>query len=311
MSHAVESMFAVKETPWHGLGQLLDAAPTLQQGIKRGGLDWEVELRPLYLADKREVTSRAVVRKSDDSILGVVGAAYEPLQNADAFSWFDPFLKNGEAELHTAGSLFNGRKIWVLAEIQKQAMKVGDDLIRKFILLSNSHDGTSSVRVGFTPIRVVCANTLRLAHGDRASKLIRVIHNTNVKTNLELLRQAMNAANEEFEMTAAEFRKLVKRKVNEKDLRKYARLVLDVAPEEKDEKLAGITRNTIDLLVELAKNGKGNSGKTMWDAYNGVTEWLSYNRGKSQDTRLDSLWFGESARINQRALEVALKMTAV
>src|SRR5262249_51406745 len=182
MAHQLEvingkaSMFFVGKLPWHGLGQQLPGRPTVREAITASGLDWDVELVPLVTGDSHApAPARAVRRARDQSVLGVVGMQYRALQNMDAFTWFSPFLDTGLAALHTGGGLCDGKKVWLLARIEREPLVIGEgDEIQKFVLLSNSHDGTTSVRVGFTPIRVVCANTLALAHADRAgSKLIR------------------------------------------------------------------------------------------------------------------------------------------
>jgi phage/plasmid-like protein (TIGR03299 family) len=144
---------------------------------KKAGLDWEVELVPLITADTQsQVAHRAVRRTSDARVLGVVGPRYAPLQNKDAFGWFQPFLDVREAALHTAGSLKSGSRIWVLAKLNRDPLVIAEgDTVEKFLLLSHGHDGSLAVRCGFTPVRVVCANTLAMAHGSDASKLIRMV----------------------------------------------------------------------------------------------------------------------------------------
>ena len=133
---------------------------------------------PLLTADTlAKVEHKAVRRKTDGKVLGVVGPKYHVLQNRDAFRWFEPFLAAKEAALNTAGSLAEGSRIWVLAKLNRAPLVIAQgDEIEKFILLSHSHDGRLAVRVGFTPIRVVCANTLALAHKKDASNLIRLKH---------------------------------------------------------------------------------------------------------------------------------------
>jgi phage/plasmid-like protein (TIGR03299 family) len=165
MAHAVEQMMFVGATPWHGLGNQLDEAPTISEAITAAGLDWEVGLKDLFTGEGTPVPARATYRKTDNSILGVVGPRYTPLQNSDAFDWFQPFLDANECQLHTAGSLHSGQKVWVLAQLNRDNSEIvkGDE-VSKFILLSNSHDGTTAIRVGYTPIRVVCANTMAMAH---------------------------------------------------------------------------------------------------------------------------------------------------
>src|SRR4051794_31311156 len=111
MAHLIENMFSVRETPWHRLGSVVQEAPTAEEAIRLAGLDWSVGLEPVSLADGREAPARATVRSSDRSILGVVGPRWHPLQNADAFKWFDPFIASGEATFETAGSLDGGRRV--------------------------------------------------------------------------------------------------------------------------------------------------------------------------------------------------------
>ena len=118
-------------------------------------------------------------------MLGVVGPRYTILQNQDAFKWFQPFLEAKEAALHTAGSLRGGSRIWVLAKLNREPLVIAQgDEVEKYLLLSHSHDGSLAVRVGFTPIRVVCQNTLSMAHNADASKLIRFKHTKDIHENL-------------------------------------------------------------------------------------------------------------------------------
>jgi hypothetical protein len=163
-------------------------------------------------------------------------------------------------------------------------------VVAKYVLLSNSHDGTQAVRVGFTPIRVVCSNTLRLAHHDKAGKLIRVLHFGNVVTALDQLRAVINTVDGEFEATAQQYRTLARRKINRSDLRKYVRKVLGF---DATEEVKPVTQKIIDSIEHLFDFGKGAElpgvKGTVWGAYNAISEHLSYQRGKTQDRRLDSL----------------------
>lgn len=312
MAHQIEKMAFFGKTPWHGLGTALNEADLYDwpRTCEKSGLDWDVELAPLVTADTAaKVTHRAVRRKSDDRILGVVGPKYCPLQNRDAFRWFQPFLDAKEAALHTAGSLCDGARVWVLAKLSRDPLVIAPgDEVEKFILLSHGHDGSLAVRVGFTPIRVVCANTLALSHRADASKLIRVKHSASLHENLANIREVMNVANAEFEATAEQYRLLVRKSVNKNDLRKYVRLVLKVD----GKKLSTRMKNTIEDIIRLCESGRGNDlasvRGTLWTAYNGVSEWLTYRRGNSEANRLNSLWFGDSANLNRNALETALSM---
>ena len=315
MAHEIETVAFHGETPWHGLGTPLTDAECYDWPAvaKKAGLDWQVELVPLRTADTNvAVTHQGVRRTSDQKVLGVVGPRYCPLQNRDAFSWFTPYLEAKEAALHTAGSLRGGARVWVLAKLNRDPLVIArGDEVEKFVLLSHGHDGSLAVRVGFTPIRVVCANTLALAHGSDASRLIRVRHSKSLLANLANIREVMNLANQEFEATAEQYRLLARRSINSADLRKYVKRVLKV--DEADD-TATRTANRIDEVVGLCESGRGNDlvsvRGTYWTAYNGVSEWLGYNRGRSQTTRIDSLWYGEGAGVNKFAFQTALDMAA-
>ena len=312
MAHEIESMAYFGQLPWHGLGTALDEADLYDwhSASKKAGLDWSVALVPLITADTQaKVAHRAVRRTSDNKVLGVVGPRYAPLQNRDAFGWFQPFLDAKEAALHTAGSLRGGSRIWVLAKLNRDPLVIAQgDEVEKFVLLSHGHDGSLAVRAGFTPIRVVCQNTLSMAHGSDASKLIRVKHTKDVLENLANIRAVMDLANAEFEATAEQYRLLARKSINQADLRKYVRRVLKINEENPSTR----TLNIVEEIVRLAETGRGNDlpsiRGTYWSAYNGVSEYLTYNRGRSEDNRLNSLWFGDGLSTNRYALEVALDM---
>jgi len=312
MAHEIETMTYVGKAPWHGLGTHLKAAPTVAEGIVAAGLDWTVSLQALQLADGRKVDHVATVRDSDKSILGVVGPNYRPLQNADSFQWFQSFLDAGELELHTAGSLQQGRKVWVLARFVRPGMEIAEgDTVKKYLLLSNSHDGTQSVRVGFTPIRVVCANTLSMAHSHNASQLLRVRHTAAVKVTLAEIRNVVNLANESFEATAEQYRKLAGLKIARADFRKYVRKVFELDDTEEVSTRQGNILSAIERAWDAGRGANLPSVKgTAWTAYNAVNEYLAYERGASADTRLTSLWFGQGSQLDRRALELAIQLAA-
>ncbi len=350
MAHMVEKMMYVGKAPWHGLGVALDNPPSVAEAIRLAGLDWNVVLADLQITETGEgVDHKATVRDDDGRILGVVGPRYQPLQNADAFAWFQPFLESGEASIHTAGSLAHGKRVWVLAKINRAPSEIapGDD-VEKFILLSNSHDGTLAVRVGFTPIRVVCNNTLSLAHGSEASKLVRIRHTANAKDALAAVRETMDAANSAFEATADVYRQLARKPINAADLRRYVKTVFELPTDDKELSAKGRTlldsivarngqqadlmrdllagqraheqaqataeRTLLDAIVENFEAGQGSdlpdARGTYWSAYNAVTEYLSHERGRSADSRLNALWFGEGATLNGKALATAVTMAS-
>ncbi len=312
MASEVENMFYRGKTPWHGLGKKIpdNKDLSMKEAIVAAGLDWQVSLKTVFTYDDQEQPSPvsdmfACCRQSDNRVLGIVGKDYKPLQNNDAFAWFQPFLDSGEAFLETAGSLKGGKRIWILARANTRPLIVSKkDEICNYILLSNAHDGSLSVSVGFVPIRVVCNNTLSMAHQSRASTLLRVRHTGEVVKNLEVIRETMDLAKREFQATVEQYSQLCRRSINHADLIKYVSLVFQTDADK--------STKIIPAVSLLFEHGRGSdvAGKTLWGAYNAVNEYLNYGRGKTQDNTLNSLWFGSSADINRRALQIALKMAA-
>jgi phage/plasmid-like protein (TIGR03299 family) len=318
MAHEVENMFYVNEVPWHGLGIKLEAAPTVREAIVCAGLDWEVASQPQYAKfDGEEIAtpSRAIIRKTDRKVLGVVGPDYEVVQNVAAFDWFQAWVDAGVVKLETAGSLCGGSRIWVLARVVGDPIEiVKNDAILRYILLSNSHDGTMAVRCGFTGTRVVCANTMAAAHESKASKLLRIRHTKNVATALEEIQNIMDVANREFVATTDQMKFLARCKVSVEDLTSYVRKVFTPKVSVKQiegEEFSG--ERILAKVIPLFENGRGmrelpEIKGTLWAAYNAVSEFVSHERGRSQDSRVNSLWFGDSANTNQKAFNIAVEM---
>ena len=319
MAHNLEmingkaQMFFKGQAPWHNLGREVTGNLSVNEAINAAGLNWSVALKDLQTVAGEAVTHKASYRTDTGAILGVVGPQYTLLQNQDAFNWFSPFVTSGEAAFETAGSLRDGRRVWALAKINRDPMKiVGDDVVEKYILLSNSHDGSMAVRVGFTPIRVVCENTLTMSINNSKSSLIRLSHTKNVVDNLEEIREVMNVANASFESTAEQYRGLAQKNINSSDLEKYVRIVFgceDTTGERKSRVLEPITN--------LFENGRGNNlagvRGTYWAAYNAITEYVQYDRGTGaiEDKRLNETWFGSGMVLNKKALSTALIMAGV
>ncbi len=335
MSHEIETMFYCNDVPWHGLGTKVAEAPSIADAIVAAGLDWEVDTKPLFTEGGERVSHVATYRKSDNRVLGVVGPQWRPLQNRAAFDFFDPFLASGEAMLETAGSLREGKRIWVLAALNLEPSVIvprADDTVRKYVLLSNAHDGTLAVKVGFTPVRVVCANTLRMAHEDGASSLLRIRHTKKTVDSLAAVRDVMNTANQRFEATADQYRFLASKDIVEVDLKRYVNMVF--APQRVQEIAAKrgkamvlaskviegefieegeeLKSRVFPKVYELFASGRGNQlpgvRGTYWAAYNAITEYLAHERGKDASARLNEAWFGSGAALNLRALKVGSEL---
>ena len=339
MANGKSAMAYVGKAPWHLKGQSVDPQFAYDCGhfMEESGLNWEAEKR--QLAHKvndiwTPTNAWEVVRVTDGKVLAdMIGPNYTILQNKDAFQWFQPFLDSKEAALETAGSLCEGSRVWVLAKLNREPMEIAkDDLVEKYLLLSHAHDGTLAVRVGFSPVRVCCANTLAMAHSDRASKLIRIKHSKSVLTNLADIRETINLANEEFEATAEQYRLLASKSINQNDVYKYVKTLFNLENvEDKDiawgkeeghktSIVSTRTKNTMEDIVTLMETGVGNNlagvKGTWWAMYNVLTQYLTYDYAKSKkgedkkvDSRLNSLWFGSNAKLNKDALELAVSMS--
>jgi phage/plasmid-like protein (TIGR03299 family) len=185
------AMMYVGEVPWHGLGTKLDSPATAREAITAAGLDYDVSLAGLVTVDGIPVPSKKAVIRSDTSdVLGVVGNTYQPIQNADCFSFLDAIVADGDLRYHTAGALRRGEKIWMLAKLPGHIrVRSSGDVTEKYLLLSNSHDGTSCLRVFFTSIRVVCSNTLAMADHDGRGEGLSIRHQGNLASKIRQARE--------------------------------------------------------------------------------------------------------------------------
>lgn len=311
------SMFYVGQTPWHGLGKALDSPATAAEAIEAANLNWHVWKEQLYVKqdDKHvQVSNRfAVMRpgqgnESSDVALGIVGKEYVPLQNSEAFSFFDHIVGKQEAIYHTAGALGKGERIWILAKLPDSIRVAGDDISDKYLLLSNSHDGTSAVQVKFTPIRVVCNNTLTMAlsQGDT----IRIPHTRDMDTLLKQSEQTLGIINRRFNDIEKVFKAMAGQQISKEQLDRYLAQVFPFPKDPLDEnglKRASDNRSFAEYLFD---QGTGNRQQgvagTLWAAYNGVTELIDHRITKqTQENKLNSIWFGDGYLIKARAYRFA------
>lgn len=192
MSALVETMFYVRETPWHGLGTKVDEAPTSAEAIKLAGLDWNVVCEPIYTADNIEIPNmKANIRETDRSVLGVVSDRYKLVQNKEAFEFTDSLI-NEEVRYETAGSLKNGKVVWMLAKMPER--KILDDKFDPYICFTNSFDGSGAIRACMTNVRVVCQNTLNLALNN-STRQWSTRHIGDLNAKLETARETLSLAN--------------------------------------------------------------------------------------------------------------------
>ncbi len=213
MAANVESMVSVREKPWHGLGVIVDKAMNSEDAITLSGLNWLVESRPIFDAFGKEIKGfKANTRDSDNSILGVVSDKYQIVQNKEAFEFTDSLVENGDITYETAGSLRNGKQIWLLANMPKVDI-LGDD-IEPYICFTNTHTGTGAIKVCMTPTRVVCNNTLNIAL-DNAKRIWSTKHMGDIKGKLQEAKQTLGMANKYMDELRIEAEKLAQSKITE------------------------------------------------------------------------------------------------
>ena len=309
MAAFYESGLLVGEPAWHGLGTRIENGfISPKEALELAGMNWRVNTEPCYLADGTRVPKTMITRRDTDGvILGTVGDRYHPLQNEDAFNWFEPFIESKSASFETAGSLKDGKVVWVLAKTNIETQEVvKNDAIESYILLSHSHDGTLSIRGGFTPQRVVCWNTLSAAHKNANSKLLRMKHTKNTNIALEKVREIMDIAQQDFISTVEQYKFLASKSINKKDLERY--ITMAFGGDEENE----IRKSTLERVEYLFETGMGHelAGKTYWGAYNAANEYLNYEKGRTQDNRLHTLWFGTGVEQNAKMLQTAVDMAS-
>lgn len=305
------------EIPWHGMGTRLEEPATAQEAIEAAGLDYLAELKELQTTDGLPIPQRkAVVRSDSQEILGVVGTTYTPVQNHQAFGFLDAVVADGELRYHTAGALGKGERIWMLAKLPDEIrVKNSDDITEKYLLLSNSHDGSSSLRVHFTPIRVVCSNTLAIASKNGRGQGISIIHKGNLAAKVQQAQEVLGLAKRFYDDAEEQINRLANHYPSLRQLEEYFK---EVYPDSDDGE-SSRTKNVRQEMLRLFEHGIGHDipaiRHTTWTALNAVTEYVDHyrsTRGKSStdkaSNRLESAWFGSGARLKERAWELALKM---
>jgi phage/plasmid-like protein (TIGR03299 family) len=298
------------DTPWHKLGVQLDHPATAAEAIKYAGLDFKVVKKSL----KAVINGRqyadvpnmyATVRTDTNVVLGVVGSRYQPVQNKDCFEFFDPLVAREEAIYHTAGVLGQGEKIWLLAKLPDtiRIAKTGD-LIDKYVILYNSHDGSSQIRIKLTPIRVVCNNTLSIALSG-ADREIRIKHTSAASEKLQEAHKLLGLTHQLYHDLDLIFNAMALQKVTSKQLLKYVTTLVPDNPHAEHKTRTQNIREHIIQLHDTVADAKIHRG-TMFGFYNAVTELVDhYHHQNDANKQLKSLWFGSGERLKQRAFQLA------
>lgn len=323
MSHEISVVDGRAETfnsvvaPWHGLGTILDHVATAREAIEAAHLGWSVEKRPVMFpgADGSPTgfPGRNVTVRTDNlRPLGIVGGNYEIVQNSEAFAFLDSVVGEGQAIYESAGALYGGAKIWMLTRIPGD-IEIGPDAVRRYILLSTGHDGGSALTMRFTPVRVVCANTLSAAvRGTKSA--ITLHHIGGIAEKISQAQRALGLAVRYYDDVAGQFRQLAASMVGSRE--RLTEYVDEVFPCRREE-VPTRTQNIRAEVVNLFDSGRGHqvSGVrgTWWAAYNAVAEYVDHSRGTRSSAksdgasnRLNSIWFGSGADVKTRAFELAM-----
>ena len=292
MAHAVETMAYAGELPWHGLGVKVADSLTPREMQEAAGLDWSVEKLPMVAKSGNEEiripSQQALVRSTDQKVLSVIGQNWEPVQNDEAFDFFVDFVKQGNMQMHTAGSLQDGKMVWALAKVDDDFELFNGDKIESYLLFSNPHQYGKSIDVRFSPIRVVCNNTLTMALGGKSGVSLdhrKVFDAQTVQQTLGLAKESMDKYKE-----VAEF--LGTKRFTKDSLNNYFADVFGKSSKsEKDNVI--LTRNGQRALEVIDTQPGANFQKgTFWQALNAVTYMTDHELANTRDNRVHSAWFG-------------------
>lgn len=262
MAAEVETMFYVREKPWHGLGIRVEKAPDSREALIVAGLDWSVIQKPVFTQDGVQVKGYyANVRDYDGSVLGVVTSRYKVVQNRDAFAFTDGLLGEG-VRYETAGSLMGGRKTWILAKLPEKYIIQGEQIM-PYLVFSNTHDGSGAIKIAMTPIRVVCNNTLNLAL-DNASRIWSINHIGDTTAKLEDAKETIYRAGEYMSGLGKAFDVLSKKKVTDIAMKEYISLLLPIADDASQTAEKNVLKQRKDIMLrykyapdlkDMPKNG--------------------------------------------------------
>ena len=314
MAHEIEMVNGVAQMayagglPWHGLGSQVSDDISTDGMMEAAGLDWSVTKQPMYymddLGEMGEVPGKsALVRSSDNKVMDIVGSDWNPVQNSEAFEFFREFVDSGDMKMHTAGSLKGGKMVWALAKVNdgftiKTAQ--GEDSVESYLLFSNPHQYGKSIDVRFTPIRVVCNNTLTLSLNQNVDQYVRMGHQRPF--NAEDAMATLGMAHQKLETykEAAEY--LCQKSYTSEQMIDYFNQVFPSASSRDSNK----SREAQEVMHTQAGANLGEG--TFWQLYNTTTYMADHTLGRNADTRLQSSWYGANANMKKKALELAVEM---
>lgn len=317
MSHELEfvdgeaSMAYTGDVPWHGLGTKVAPDLTPLQMLKAAKLNWTVEPIPAIatLPNGKQINTghSALIRSSDNKVLDVITDDWKPMQNIDAFKFFNEFVAAGDMEMHTAGSLKGGKIVWALAQV-KDSFELfgGKDQVDAYLHFTNPHTYGQSIDVRFTPIRVVCNNTLTLSLGMKSKNMVKVSHRREFDP--DLVKEALGVAKHKLAHYKEMAQFLSKRRYNDENIVEYFQRVFPVLTKNPDSEKVLSNSAELALTVIDEQPGAELGAGTWWQAFNAVTYMTDHIIGRSTDSRLTSAWYGANKNLKTKALEVAVEM---
>jgi phage/plasmid-like protein (TIGR03299 family) len=311
------SFFSVKEKAWHGLGKIIENYPTSAEALKFAGLDYKVEKRPLFTGD--EVAADilvpdhfATIRTDNEKVLGVVGKDYEVVQNVDAFSFFDSIVGGEGIQYETAGALGNGERIFITAKLPNYIKVGNNDLIEQYLFLTTSHNGFGSITAAFTPVRIVCNNTLNAAMHNH-SNAIKIRHTANAKQKLEQAHRLMGITNTLSAELEEIFNRWAKIQITDPQVRTLIQRamvpnkeVLHNLEAGKEDEISTLFKNMVNNVFEYAMTSptqqQESTKGTLFGAYNAVTGYFQNMRSyKNNEAKLKSLFLGGTAQLRTQS----------
>ncbi len=326
------SFFSVKEKAWHGLGQIVEDYPNSKAALQFAGLDYTVEKRKLFTYDNENQNANfdikmqipeiqipdhfATVRTDNETVLGVVGKEYQIVQNIDAFNFFDAIVGGDGIQYETAGALGKGERIFITAKLPGY-IKVGtNDLIEKYLFLTTSHDGFGSITAAFTPVRIVCNNTLNAALKN-CSNSLKIRHTQNAKERLEQAHKVMGISNNLSAELEGIFNRWSTVRITDIEVKKLIQMalvpnkeVLENIKLGKEDELSTCFKNITDNAFEYAMSNETQllaaTKGSLYGAYNAVTGYFQNVRNyKNEEAKLKSLLFGGTGQVRtQKAFDL-------
>jgi len=293
----------VRISPWHNLGRELNYPKTARDAIKMAGLDYTVVKKPLDVESGLSQDTYVTVRTDTAEVLGYVNSSYEPIQNIDAFTFFDALVAENKAIYETAGILGKGERIWILARLPGCITVHGNDIVNKYLLLINSHDGSLHFRMKLTPIRVVCNNTLTSAL--QGAGEVQFNHAPDAVSDLEQAVKILELSDPLYEQLDSMFNFMAAKKISDEQLQEYVQAII---PDNEEALNDARTENIRNNVFRLHESGLGAdmARGTLWGAFNSITEYADHVMMDGDSaTRLNSILFGRGEQLKLKAFNLA------